>query len=338
MSAEADSTGEVVSPPPSGSSAAGSGLSVAWEATAVARAQSFLSSLDDAKGAEAVLLFDAPERVNWSNLPAGMVSFAHNGVRMGDLEGEQTEAMRRFLIAALSADGFDTVMGVLGAERVLAESAQAGRMLWDPEAYWVAFFGEPTEGERWGWQFGGHHLAVNVTVVDGRSYMSPTFIGVEPASYYSDGVREAPMAAEAEAGLELINALGDAGRDAATIERRPRETLTGAGRDGVIPPLEGARVAEWDTAQQELLLDAISLWVGMMPEEGARIRMEELRAELGDVRFAWHGDIDGSGPIYYRIQGPSLIIEFSTQGDVGSDAGHYHSVYRDPTNEYGVDP
>ena len=50
------------------------------------------------------------------------------------------------------------------------------------------------------------------------------------------------------------------------------------------------------------------------------------------------GDIDGSGPIYYRIQGPSLIIEFSTQGDVGSDAGHYHSVYRDPTNEYGVDP
>lgn len=44
---------------------------------------------------------------------------------------------------------------------------------------------------------------------------------------------------------------------------------------------------------------------------------------------------DGSGSVYYRIQGPHLLIEFSTQGNPGDSAGHNHSVYRDPTREYG---
>ena len=72
-----------------------------------------------------------------------------------------------------------------------------------------------------------------------------------------------------------------------------------------------------------------------MPEPDAAARLDEIKAELNDLYFAWNGKVDGSGEIYYRIQGPSLIIEFSTQGNVGADGGHYHSVYRDPTNEYG---
>ena len=82
-------------------------------------------------------------------------------------------------------------------------------------------------------------------------------------------------------------------------------------------------------------MDVVALWVGLLPEASARDRLAEIKADLDGTYFAWHGNSDGNGSIYYRIQGPRLIIEFSTQGNVG-DGGHYHSIYRDPTNEYGA--
>ena len=69
------------------------------------------------------------------------------------------------------------------------------------------------------------------------------------------------------------------------------------------------------------------------PFAAARIR--EVAADLDETRFAWHGPTDGSGRVYYRIQGPRLLIEFSTLDDIGDAAGHYHSIYRNPANEYG---
>ena len=73
----------------------------------------------------------------------------------------------------------------------------------------------------------------------------------------------------------------------------------------------------------------------MLPPQNARMRMEEIESHLNDTYLAWHGPTDGAGAIYYRIQGPDLIIEFSTRGEIGAGSGHYHSIYRDPTNEYG---
>ena len=85
-----------------------------------------------------------------------------------------------------------------------------------------------------------------------------------------------------------------------------------------------------------MLLDAVALWVGLLPPASAQERLAEIAADLGDIYFAWHGDVDAGRPIYYRIQGPTLIIEFATQSRVGGDHAHYHSIYRDPTNEYGT--
>lgn len=82
-------------------------------------------------------------------------------------------------------------------------------------------------------------------------------------------------------------------------------------------------------------MELIDLWVGVLPEAAAETRRAEIAADLPETRFAWHGPTDGGGSVYYRIQGPRLLIEFSTQGNLGDDAGHNHSVYRDPTREYG---
>ena len=200
--------------------------------------------------------------------------------------------------------------------------------------YWLAFFGEPSDTNVWGWQFGGHHLAINVTVADGRSYLSPTFVGVEPASYTTGVATVAPLDSHLQAGLALISALDEGQRAAATLSNRPDEIYTGAGQDGVIPPIEGARAAGWSDAQRQLLLDVIAQWVGMLDASSSRARLAEIQTELDDTYLAWHGD-NGAGSVYYRVQGPSLIIEFSTEDAVTGNGSHYHTIYRNPPNEYG---
>lgn len=321
-------------------------------ASIVSTALSFIELLDERQQEAALLSLDSNERPNWSNLPEGMLPFDRNGLRIGDLNEDQFPAMLAFLATALSADGLDTVAAVVAAELVLAESSRASRSGLSEGNYWLAFFGTPSPTEPWAWQFGGHHLAVNMSISNGRITMSPTFIGVEPAVFSADVVERvfpelggerpsdetktvAPFAGEIEDGLALVNSLPAASHDAVFLSRRPNGLITGAGRDGVIPKLEGARASGWGPAQKQALLDLVSLWVGMLPPHNAAMRMQEIEAHLDGTFFAWYGPIDGNGAIYYRIQSPALIIEFLTRGPVGASNGHYHSVYRDPTNEYG---
>jgi len=317
-------------------------------ASTVSAALDFIELLDEQQHEAALLPFDNNKRPNWSNLPASMLPFDRNGVRIGDFSEDQFSAMLAFLATAMSADGLDTV----AAELVLAESSRAALQGLSEGDYWLAFFGTPSRTEPWAWQFGGHHLAVNMSISNDRITMSPTFIGVEPAVLNADAVQRvfpalggdrasdekgtvAPFTGEIEAGLALVKSLSAESRDAVFLSRRPSGLITGAGRDGVVPELEGSQASGWSSAQQQALLDLVSLWVGMLPSHNAAMRMQEIEARLDDTYFAWYGPTDGAGPIYFRIQCPALIIEFLTRGPVDARNGHYHSVYRDPTNEYG---
>ena len=319
--------------------------------TSADAALAFLDGLSPTQRAEAVLPFGDPRRSNWSNLPPGLFN-DHNGVRLGDLNETQAEALHRFLATALSADGYATTMAVVGAEDQLAANSLLGDWYWSSGNYWLAFFGEPTNAvpaataadadsapatpaadKPWGWQFGGHHLAINMTVVGGRSHLSPTFVGIEPARYTTGEGTVAPLAEHRAAGLALFNALDETQRRQALADRRPRELLTGAGKDGFIPSIDGVAVSGWNAALQGQLVDLVRLWVRMMPANSAAQRLAEVREDLGQTHFTWHGETDGEHPIYYRVQGPRLIVEFSTQ-DVG-DGGHQHTIYRNPANEYG---
>jgi len=277
--------------------------------------------------------FADPVRSNWSSLPVGMTDFDLNGVRVGDLDDEQTVALVDFLSVALSHHGYALIAGIVGAERQLSASTRAPLVGWSPENYWIAFFGQPSGDHVWGWQFGGHHLTLNVTVADGRSYMSPTFLGVAPSSYTEDGPAIAPLDSHVRAGLSLFNSLDQDTQELAFVDNRP-EVSTGAGQDGLIPAPEGAPVSAWSDTQQQSMLDTIALWVGMVDPASSQARLAEIRAGLHDTYFAWNGGRDSQGPVYYRIQGPTLIIELASQAPI-SRGGHYHSLYRDLTNGYG---
>ncbi len=318
---------------PAGSS---HGASSEQEATtAAAAANQFLATLDQAGREEALLPPDSPLKSNWSNLPAGILDFERNGARVGDMTAEQRTAMHAFLSTAMSRYGAELVEGVMAAEGILSQSPRAARFDWSSDNYWLAFFGEPSTENDWSWQFGGHHLAINVAVRDGVFSMSPTFIGIEPANFELSGSASAPLEDQVTRGVDLMRSLPESIQQASLVDSRPREVYAGAGEDGVIPPLEGSRVAEWPAAGKEQLLEIIGLWVRIMPAAAAERRLAEIGDGLDQLRFAWNGPHDGSGSIYYRVQGPELILEFSTQGSVGSDEGHYHSVYRNPANEYG---
>lgn len=303
---------------------------------AAAAANRLLQALGPDQARAAVLPRDSRLIVNWSNLPAGRTGFERNGVRIGDLGDGGRAVLFDFLAAALSAEGAELVRGIIAAESVLADAPRASGLGWHPDNYWLAFFGEPAAGADWSWQFGGHHLAINVAVTAaGVMSMSPAFIGIEPAAFLHAGTAVAPMRDHAAGGAALLGALPGDQRRSAIVAGRPRELYAGAGRDGVLPAVEGSRVAGWPAERQRQLLDLIGLWVGVMPPAAAEPRLAEIEAELPELRFAWYGPADGSGSIYYRIQGPTLLIEFSTRGSLGGEGGHYHSIYRNPINEYG---
>lgn len=301
-----------------------------------AAARAFLDRLDPARRAAAVLPFGEPTRSRWSNLPVGVLDYTPNGARLGDLDAAQREALYGVLAAALSRSGCETVLGVVAAEGALSESPRAARLGWSADNYWLAFFGEPSDEAPWGLQFAGHHLALNLTRLAGETFLSPTFVGVEPAEHRRGGRTIAPLQAPARAGLAILGALDEAARRTARLPERPRDTVAGAGQDGAVPAFAGAPVAGWSGEPRQRLLDAVHLRVGLLPERDAEARMAEAQADLGETWFAWQGDPEGGGPIYYRIQGPRLLVEFSTQGDLGSERGHFHTMYRDPTNEYGA--
>ena len=301
-----------------------------------AAAEELLAALDEPQQALVRHDLDAAVRRNWSNLPAGVLDFTRPGVRMGDLGDVQRDAVFAFLRAALSEEGFAKVTQIVRADEMLAQtSSRAERFGWTEDNFWFAVYGAPSATETWAWQFGGHHLAVNVTVDGDRMFLTPTFVGVEPATYEEGGASFAPLHDELDAGVELVAALDATQQAAALVDDRPREVYAGAGQDGVMPPPEGARVGDWTEALQGMLLELVEGWVGMLPEAAAEARLQEIAADLDDTRFAWNGPTDGSDSIYYRIQGPRLLIEFSTQGNLGDTAGHFHSIYRNPVNEYG---
>ena len=298
-------------------------------------ARAFLDSLDASARKSAVLAPDDSRRREWSNLPSSMV--ARPGVRLGDLSAAGRAALFRFLSSSLSPKGYRMVDDVLAAEVVL-EGDRGAR--YSAGNYRLVFYGQPSAEGEWGWHFGGHHLAVNAAMNgDAVAGFSPTFVGTEPALFTLSGREYAPLREMHEAGMAVYNALSPERRsEARAFFLRPRDLETGAGEDGVIPSLEGSRVAEWPEAERKALLDAMMEWVGLMPSAVAARRMGELAAELDGTYFAWHGPADGSDDNYFRIQGPSLVIELLWRGELDDEegAGHYHSVYRDPTNEYGA--
>jgi len=304
----------------------------------VTAAKSFLSSLDAQQRARVLFSFDDDkQRVRWSNFPNRI--FQRAGLSLGELNARQRSAAMAVVAAALSRKGYEKILQIMEADEVL-KASERNNPMFGKDLYFVSILGTPSLKDPWMLQFGGHHLALNVTVVGERGILTPTLTGAQPALYVVNGVTVRPLGRENDKAFALLNALDATQREQAILKYRVADLVLGPGQDGKTIQPEGLKASAMNAQQRAMLLDLASEWTGIVHDSAAVARVQEIRAGLDDTWFAWSGPTTAAegknGTAYYRIQGPRLVIEYAPQGQRGGDASmHIHTMYRDPTNDYG---
>jgi hypothetical protein len=207
------------------------------------------------------------------------------------------------------------------------------------DLYYISFLGTPSEKNPWMLQFGGHHLALNITIAGERGILTPTLTGAQPALFTLNGKIVRPLGQESDKALALLNALNDNQKKQAILGFRLADLVLGPGQDGKTIQPEGLKASNMNQRQREMLVDVISEWASIIHESAAARRMAEIKAGLDETWFAWSGPATAAPgkniAAYYRIQGPNLVIEYAPQELGGDPAMHIHTMYRDPTNDYG---
>jgi hypothetical protein len=207
------------------------------------------------------------------------------------------------------------------------------------DLYYISILGTPSEKNPWMLQFGGHHLALNITIAGEHGVLTPTLTGAQPALYTVDGKTVRPLGRESDKALALLNALDESQRKKAVLSYQLADLVLGPGEDGKTIQPEGLKATDMNERQRAMMLDVISEWAGIINESAAAARMEEIKAGLNNTWFAWSGPTTAPPgrniTAYYRIQGPNLVIEYAPQTLGGDPALHVHTMYRDPTNDYG---
>ena len=313
-------------------------------AQVVEATEAWLATLDDAQREQATFAFDDELKTNWSNFPTPVVP--RNGVPFGEMTEEQQQAGLAILQAALSEEGYRKTIGNMVSDQA-NQGLEGQPDLFSADLYYFAVFGTPSETEPWMLQYGGHHYAINLTVSGQDNVFTPSFIGVQPSEYTLDQVPNLPafvpadvlgtgtirpMAEENDLAFELMNALDPQQQEQAILDYDVSGLVLGPDENVRVLEPEGIPASEMTPEQQALLLDVIREWAGIASDAAAEAKMSEIEANLGETYFAWEGPTTNGEPTYYRITGPTLHIEFNHEED---DILHIHSVYRDPTDDYG---
>jgi hypothetical protein len=298
----------------------------------VQAADAFLAGLEPEQRSKAVFEFEDAERLNWHFVPR-----ARRGLPLGEMSAEQQELARGILRAGLSRRGYLTASTIIELESVLREMGQNPRIR-DPELYYFSIFGTPSHAAPWGFRAEGHHLSLNFTLVrDTLIATAPAFFGANPAEVRIGSRRGLrALADEEDIGRELVLSLDERQLAVALIAAAtPRDIVTGSAAQ--VEPLSpvGIRVTELRPAQAAILVRLIEVYLGRMAEPLAERRRAALeRTDLGDVAFAWAGSTRPGEAHYYRIQGPSFLVEYD---NTQNNANHIHTVWRDFEGDFGRD-
>jgi fructose-1,6-bisphosphatase/inositol monophosphatase family enzyme len=314
----------------------------------------FLHALTPAQRERASFAMDAIEWRMWINVH--MNHFRH-GVMLEDLSQSVRDLALDILRATLSARGFHHARSIMRLNELIAELTGD----WDAFGEWPYFmsiFGRPGGDEPWGWQIDGHHLCLNIVVLDGRIVTTPTFMGAEPRRVHHGPYAGISLFDPEEAlGLDLIRSFDGAQRSRAVIypsihpdhispilqNRFDGRMQAGAFHDNLIAPYQGVSGSEMTDAQRRVLLELAATYVGWEADEHAKVRMPEVHAHLDETWFSWYGGTGDDSPFYYRVHSPVIMIEFDHHPGVAFDnivpsRHHVHTVVRTPNGgDYGAD-
>jgi Protein of unknown function (DUF3500) len=328
--------------------AAGSMIAADRSSSAMTTAATkFLAGLTPEQRQQATFPFAGDERLHWHFIPTEM--FARKGLLIRDMTPAQRALAHELLKAGLSQRGYMTATQIMDLENILGAieaaqrargtSAEAARALErNPEKYFFSIFGTPSPRDTWGWRVEGHHVSLHFTVVNGTiSAGAPTFFGSNPAE-----VRDGPkkglriLGMEEDAARALLESLDATQREKAIFKKdAPSDIITMA--NVKIDPLspEGIPASAMNANQRALLMKLIDVYTGYVASDIAAGRMERLKkAGEEKIAFAWAGPMDRGQKHYYRVQGPTFLIEYD---NTQNDANHIHSVWRDFNGDFGQD-
>ena len=167
--------------------------------------------------------------------------------------------------------------------------------------------------------------------------VTPSFFGANPGE-----VRNGPrqglrvLSAEEELARQLVKSL-NAGQMAVAVYTNvaPRDIITGNDRVARALAPTGISAATMDPAQNELLWQVIKEFVERYRPEIADAELKQLaKSGTTNLFFAWAGGIEPGQPHYYRVQGPTFLMEYD---NTQNDANHVHAVWRNLAGDFGDD-
>lgn len=303
-----------------------------------AAAHAFLQSLTSEQRMKAQFSFDTAERYNWHYVPKD----DRKGISFNEMSIDQKKAAFALLHTALSDTGYNRATSIMQLENVLheVENRAADDKYRDPGKYFVSVFGHPHVDSIWGWRLEGHHVSFNFSFADKKLIAgTPSFLGSNPAVVLAGPEKgKQVLKDETELGFNLLHSLNsEQVKKAIFSNEAPGEIFTANNRKAMIENPQGISYTDLTVAQQKLFLQLLSLYIHRYTRFFAQVMMSEIeKAGFGNLRFAWAGaQQPGVGnPHYYRIQGPTLIIEYD---NTQNNANHVHTVIRDLKDDFGGD-
>jgi hypothetical protein len=295
-----------------------------------------LAALSPEQRSAATFPFEGDERFRWHFIPTE--TFPRKGLTIKAMSEPQRALARELLRTGLSQRGYLTAAAIMELETVLRALETNGQFSRDPVLYFVSVFGTPSATGAWGWRVDGHHLSVHFTVQDGAVVGgAPTFFGTNPAEVRS-GPRQGDrlLAPQEDAARSLLQALDPAQRAKAVVNATAPTDILTMNQAAIQPlPPSGIPAAELTAPQRERLMRLVETYTSLMTAGIAADRTARIqKAGVDKIAFAWAGEGERGRKHYYRVQGPTFLIEFD---NTQNDGNHVHSVWRDFDRDFGRD-
>jgi hypothetical protein len=299
-------------------------------------AEKFLAAMSPAQKTQATFAFDDAERLNWHFIPR-----ERKGIPLRDLDGAALSAAHDLLQTGLSKAGYDQALSVMSLEEVLylleAGDRATRRERRNPGKYYFSIFGTPSKSGRWGWRVEGHHLSLNYTIDNGDVIGStPEFFGANPGVIDAGPGRSIRvLAPEEDIARQILKLCSADNAKVVLVETKAPDDLRGANQPQAdVTPAVGLSAKQMNPDQRKLLGELLSEYLRNMPadvEAKRRARVE--KDGLDSISFAWWGGSERNQPYYYRVQGPSFLIEHN---NTQNNANHIHSFWRDLAGDFGI--
>jgi hypothetical protein len=295
----------------------------------------FLNSLPDSLRKKATYPFESEERYNWYFVPR-----ARKGVPFKEMTSAQHNAAMAVLQESLSKPGYSKATAIIELEKVLKvlENRPPEDEYRDSGKYYFTVFGTPSRKEPWGWRIEGHHLSLNFSSLTNEVVSAtPLFMGSNPAIVPNGPEKGKQILKQEE---ELARALlqsftPDQLKLVIFNEEAPGDIITSNNRKALVDSKEGMTFAQMNATQKKLFMQLLDEYLATFREQMTENQKQKMKkAGMDNLLFAWAGSTQRGEKHYYRILGPTILIEYDNTQNNGN---HVHTVVRDLANDFGED-